>query len=207
MTESKPETLEFRRTPDGVEITFLKPPLWRRSRKRLVIYVVVAGLVTLFAAAPPLALLLYGESPSVTVVFPLVYLFAGLGAVASEINWDRDVGVLRVSGGLLVVIPSPGATPREWKTAELAGVRACPTGKDWELQIELAKGQVFRASLAAGRPRAEVPSGSCPSCGDVLGERTVSCTACGKPQHVECWMLQGACSTEGCGETRPVRSA
>jgi len=154
MTESKPETLVFRRTPEGIEITLHRPPLWRRSKRRLVKFCLITGVVTLFAAAPPIALALYGESPSVTVVFPLVYFFAGLGAVASEINWDREVGVLTLGQGRLRILPDPQARPKEWKIEDLAAIRACPVKLDWELQIELRNGQVFRAFK--GRSGAEL---------------------------------------------------
>jgi len=230
MTDLKTETLDFRRTPDGVEITLLKPPLWLRSRRRLTIVCIVAAAITLFAAAPPIVLAILGDNPSVTVVFPFVFLFAGLCAIGTEINWERQVGVVTVTDGTLTVLAAPEAPPRQWPVRNVANVSAWVYGSIWELKVELKEGKPFRAfkgrsrvelqfvagflraALAPPRPSpVEVvtiaPGGVCQVCGTTMEERVVFCAKCKTPHHEECWIYNGACSTYGCREIRRTRTA
>lgn len=41
--------------------------------------------------------------------------------------------------------------------------------------------------------------GSCPICGDPLGEDPGACPACGTGHHEECWEYNSGCATYGCG--------
>ncbi len=225
MTELKPELVDFRRTPDGVEITLLKPPIWLRSKKRLVTVCIVAAAITLFAAAPPIVLAILGDAPSVTVVFPFVFLFAGLCAVGTEINWERQVGVITITNGTLTVLTGPMAPPNQWPVRNVASVSAWVYGSVWELRVDLKEGAPYRAfkgrsrldlqlcagllrtALAPPQPTAIAPGGQCPVCGTALEERVVYCATCKTPQHEECWMYNGSCSTTGCREIRNTRTA
>jgi hypothetical protein len=230
MTEAKPELMDFRRTPDGVEITLLKPPLWLRSKKRLITVCIIMAAITLFAAAPPIVLALFGDGPSVTIVFPFVFLFAGILAVGTEINWERQVGVITVTNGTLTVLASPSATPRQWPVRNVASIRPWVYGKVWELRVDPKEGLPYRAfkgrsrvdlefctgllrpAMAAPRPApvevvAIASGGECQICGTAMEERVVYCAKCKTPHHEECWMYNGACSTYGCREIRSTRTA
>ncbi len=229
MTEAKPDLVDFRRTPDGVEITLLKPPLWLRSKKRLITVCIVMAAVTLFAAVPPIVLALFGDGPSVTIVFPFVFLFAGILAVGTEINWERQIGVITMSNGTLTVLTGPMAPAWQWPVKNVANVSAWFYGSTWELKVELREGKSFpafkgrsrlelqfcagllRAALAPPRPASVVvvtvaPGGECQICGTAMEERVVYCAKCKTPHHEECWMYNGACSTYGCREIRSTRT-
>jgi hypothetical protein len=43
--------------------------------------------------------------------------------------------------------------------------------------------------------------GDCPICGNPLENRTVQCTRCRTPHHLDCWKYNGRCSIFACGET------
>jgi hypothetical protein len=230
MTEPQPETLDFRRTPDGVEITLRKPPLLKNGKRRFTIAALVSLGVVAVAALPPIALSLYGDDPSITVMFPFVALMAGAGILLTELNWDRQAGVVSVTNGTLKILLDPLAPPRQWPVKNVATVSAWIYDNIWELKVELKEGNPFRAfkgrrrlelewiagllraALAPPRPvedeKASIAvGGHCQICGSAMVERLVYCAKCGTPHHEECWTYNGACSTYGCRESRMTRTA
>lgn len=230
MTEPKPDTLDFRRTADGVEITLLRPPFARKGRKALITACFVGVGIVVVAALPPIALSLFGEGPSVTVVFPFVAIVAGIGIVGAEINWDRQVGVVTITSGTLTLLLDPLAPPRQWPVRNVKTVSAWVYGNVWELKVEMKEGTPFRAfkgrsrvelqfcagllraALAPPRPApmetvVAAAGGECQICGTAMEERVVYCAKCRTPHHEECWMYNGACSTYGCREIRTTRTA
>jgi len=230
MTDPKPETLDFRRTPDGVEITLLKPPLLKGGRKRFTIACLVSLGILIVATLPCVVLSLYGDGPSVTVVFPLVALMVGAGIIATEFDWDRQTGMMTVTDGFLKILLDPMGPQRQWPVKNVANVSAWVYDNVWELKVELKEGKPFlcfkgrhrielqfcagllRAALAPPRPApvelvVQVAGGVCQICGSAMDERIVYCAKCRTPHHEECWMYNGACSTYGCREIRTTRTA
>src|SRR4051812_16228849 len=154
MTEPQPETLDFRRTPDGVEITLRKPPLLKNGKRRFTIAAIVSLGIVVVAALPPIALSLYGDDPSITVMFPVVAFMAGLGILLTELNWDRQAGVVSITNGTLTILLNPLAPPRQWPVRNVANVTAWIYDNIWELKVELKEGKPFRAFK--GRRRLEL---------------------------------------------------
>ncbi len=70
----------------------------------------------------------------------------------------------------------------------------------------------FVRRLSPKRPGKVVPSRlvlrlgagtQCPVCKDLLKENLIACPHCMTPQHSECWVYAGGCSTYSCGTPRP----
>lgn len=119
-------------------ITLPAPPLWKRSRARLVKACLGAGLIILIGASPPIALVLTTEDgPSVTVVFALVAVAVGAAIVANEINFDRQPATLRLSQGTLTLTRGTGK-PASW--SEFASAEAVAG----ELRVVRKNGEVYR---------------------------------------------------------------
>jgi len=119
-------------------ITLPPPPLWKRSKVRLLKACLAAGVIILIGASPPIALMLTTEDgPSVTVVFALVAIAVGAGIIANEINFDRQPATLRLSQGTLTLTrgSAPTTTWTEFATAEAA---------EGELRISRKNGEVYR---------------------------------------------------------------
>lgn len=229
MTDFKPETIDFRRTPTEVEITLLAPPLLKHGRKHFITALVISCVIFLVGVLPPIALTLFGEGPSVTVVFPFVALLAVLGLLGLEFNFDRQPGVVSITNQTLTILTGPSAPSRQWPVRNVANVSAWVYDNVWELRVDLKEGKPFRAFQ--GRSRAELqfcagllraalapprPSpaekaviavgGECQVCGAAMQERVVFCAKCKTPHHEECWYYNGSCSTYGCREIRTTRT-
>lgn len=224
MTEPKPDSLTFGRQADGVQIALLKPPIWKRSKRQLLMSFVVAFCIVFLAALIPVAMMMFtDDGPSVTVVFPMVALAVALVIVAGEVNTEREAAVLEITKGVLTLVGSRSA-PKQWETKFVRSVVARSLGVEWELEIQLKDGAahrllkgrtrvelqwtagLLRAALAP--PRAEVAKGGeCQVCGGVMEQGVVTCARCRTPHHEECWVYNGACSTYGCREIRFERAA
>jgi hypothetical protein len=119
-------------------ITLPPPPLWKRSKARLLKACLAAGVILVIGASPPIALMLTTEDgPSVTVVFALVAVAVGAAIVANEINFDRVPATLQLSNGTLTLTrgSAKGTAWTEFASAEAA---------DGELRITRNNGEVFR---------------------------------------------------------------
>lgn len=228
MAEPKPDTLTFGRQADGVQISLLTPPIWKRSKRQFFMSFVVAFCVVFLAALIPAAMLLFtDDGPSVTVVFPMVALGVAAVIVGSEINTERETYVLEITKGFLTIVRSGSFTPLQWATKDIKAVYALNSGTTWELSIQLQDGGrhrvcvgrtrvelqwtsgLLRAALAPPRPESVVVTkgGDCQVCGAVMEGGLVVCAKCRTPHHEECWVYNGACSTYGCREIRFERAA
>lgn len=229
MTESKPATLSFCRQADGVQIVLLKPPLLRRSPRQFREVCLGGGLLMVVSSlAPLLAVMREPSWVGFALLFPFFGLAGALGMIATEIRWARETAVLEITKGFLTFVRSGTEIPRQWRTSEIAAVRAVSLGTDWELQIQPKSGTLHRALRGRSRvelqwtagllraalapPRTPAPEpvvlvagGECQVCGSPMEEAVVLCARCRTPHHEECWTYNGVCSTYGCREIRFVR--
>jgi hypothetical protein len=111
----------------------------------------------------------------VTFVFPLVALVVGAGILATELNWDRQIGVVSITDGHLTLLRDPLAPARQWPVKNVANVSAWVYANVWELKVELKEGKpvccfrgrsrvelqfcagLLRAALAPPRPALAPP--------------------------------------------------
>jgi hypothetical protein len=236
-----PNTVTFRRFPDGFEIALLPPPRLRTSGKQLVASVLAGLVLVLIALAVVTAFRVLGQEDEgcllgFSICVPLGAVGMALLMVGSQFDWNRETAVLEARDGLLTLVRSGGAAPKQWSMADVSTVRSSPLNSEpvkWGLQLILKNRQTFstlegrrraeldwvagllRAALAPPRrpaPVAESPvvflaGGECQVCGWAMEERVVLCAKCRTPHHEECWTYNGSCSTYGCREIRYTRGA
>lgn len=235
MAEPKPDTLNYEKRADGVQVAFLKPPLYRRSRKLFAQTIVFSIIFTGFCVGvAAVAMSIGGKQAAPFLLLPLFVQAVSIAVICQEINWERDEVVIDVGNGLLTLVRSSMNLPKQWSVSDIQTVRAWAWGTTWELRIELKSGEVLRflkgrsrvelqraASLlrdALGRGNAPstptaaaavtfIEGGECQICGANMTDHVVFCAKCRTPHHEECWTYNGACSTYGCREIRFTRAA
>jgi hypothetical protein len=234
VTEPKPDTLNYTKTADGVQITLLKPPIYRRSRSDLISAIGVSvGILLLMIGGPIAAAVTFEIARPFLVLTPIIGIFT-VGIILSQaVQWNRETAVLDLAQGFLTFVRSGSDIPKQWAVREVRTVRAWYLGLLWELQIELRSGEIVH--VLKGRSRLElqlasallrdalkmrpaptkapemefasISGGECQICGANMTDHVVFCSKCRTPHHEECWSYNGACSTYGCREIRYTRTA
>lgn len=232
-----PDTVTFRRFPDGFEIALLPPPRLKGTRKGLAWSIVAAGLIILGGFGLVAAFQRNSGSSSnfvLCVVIDVCILLSACAVILGQFNLKRESAVLEARDGLMTLVRSHGHVSRQFPLADISEVHVWPWDDGrWGLRIELKRGQristldgrskselswvagLLRAALAPGRreaPQTDIPvvyraGGHCLVCGSPMEERIVACSRCRTPHHEECWTWNGACSTYGCREIRFTRTA
>jgi hypothetical protein len=236
-----PNTVTFRRFPDGFEIALLPPPRLKSTPKEFLGGLAIAAAFAICGGLISGGIALFAKDSEGCVLGICILLGGGsmlilpLFVVAS-FDWNRETAVLEARDGLLTLVRSGGAAPRQWSMADLATARSSPLNQEpvkWGLHLILKNRQTFttlegrrrveldwiagllRAALAPPRRPAPVPEspvvfmagGECQVCGWAMEQRVVLCAKCRTPHHEECWTYNGSCSTYGCREIRFTRSA
>jgi hypothetical protein len=222
VTEPKPDTLNYTKTADGVQIALLKPPIYRHSKGELV-----------KAIAAPILFTVFTGTPHIAIMFPVFGLFIAATILYQEVQWDRETAVLDLAKGFLTFVRSGSGISKQWAVGDVRTVRAWYLGLLWELQIELKSGEIVH--VLKGRSRRElqlasallrdalgkrptapkapdiqyvpIVGGECQICGAAMTDHVVYCSKCRTPHHEECWSYNGACSTYACREIRYTRTA
>jgi hypothetical protein len=148
-----PETVTFRRFPDGFEIALLPLP-WLRSTRRS-----IAGI--LLAASCLVAMGVFivvgfnvfrlddgGGIFAFGLFFCAVLTICAALLVGTQFNWNRGTAVLEAREGLLTLVHSRGHPSRQCPLSDISSVRVWPTGSNqeaWVLQITLRSRQQFSA--------------------------------------------------------------
>lgn len=224
--ESLPKGLEFRRLPDGVEITFVKPPFLRDGRRGVWKAIAVATLTATVGILPlALFLLIKGFAVPPLILFAIASVVFAFKALNSAFDWKQEWAVIALRGELLTLDENPTFPRREWRAADLATIEAGPKGLDLVFKTgqkttyfekksrteisavaRLLRAALLEARLGVGEARLET-SGECQVCCSALEDRIVLCAKCRTPHHEECWLYNGACSTYACREIRSTRPA
>jgi hypothetical protein len=224
VTEPKPDTLNYTKTADGVQITLLKPPIYRRSRGDLVKAIAISTAFSTILIAAPILMTVFTGTPHVAIMFPVFGLFIAATILYQEVQWNRETAVLDLAEGFLTFVRSGSDISKQWAVREVRTVRAWYLGLLWEL-VHVLKGRSRRElqlaaallrdalKLRPAPPKApeiefvSISGGECQICGANMTDHVVFCSKCRTPHHEECWSYNGACSTYGCREIRYTRTA
>jgi hypothetical protein len=157
-----PDTVTFRRFPDGFEIALLPPPRLKSSRGDLLGALLGASFLVLTAISVPIGMNVFRLNDGGCMFGFGLFFSAGLTLTAAlvmstQFNWTRETVVLEARDGLLTLVRSRGDAPQQWPLSAILSVRVWPTGSDdekWELQITLKTQRRF--STLEGRRKAEI---------------------------------------------------
>lgn len=234
-SESLPESIQFQRSPEGVEVTLLPPPRLRRSRKAVAASVLAALFLVALASLPWLGSRILGQEEAAFLFFPALALVLGMLIVGSEFRWDHETAVVEVRDGFMTLVRAGGIPPRQWKVDDLWSIQARTAlgnplawvlvvmdrqGKSHEffkgrprIELEWLAGILRAATARVPVRRSEAEGiverrsgGECQVCGTTMEARIVWCAKCRTPHHEECWVYNGVCSTYGCREIRFTRT-
>ena len=157
-----PDTVTFRRFPDGFEIALLPPPRLRTSGRELLGSILAGLLLVLIGGLVVLAIrvLAKGDEGCIlgfSICFSLGALGTSLLMVGSQFDWKRESAVLETRDGLLTLVQSSGQAPKQLPLADIASARAGPLPSEpvkWGLQILLKSRNAL--TTLEGRRRAEL---------------------------------------------------